>query len=43
MTKETQITLPDFRNLGILLRAVLALQVLGLLVALAVIGRMVAG
>ena len=35
MTKETQITLPDFRNLGILLRAVLALQVLGLLVALA--------
>jgi len=35
MTKETQITLPDFRNLGILLRAALALQALGLLVALA--------
>ena len=35
MTKETQITLPDFRNLGILLRAALALQVLGLFVALA--------
>jgi len=34
MTKETQITLPDFRNLGILLRAALALQVLGLLAAL---------
>lgn len=29
MTKETEFTLPDFRNLGILLRAVLALQVLG--------------
>jgi len=35
MTKETQITPPDFRNLGILLRAALALQVLGLLAALA--------
>ncbi len=35
MTKETQIALPDFRNLGILLRAVLGLQVLGLLAALA--------
>jgi two-component system sensor histidine kinase AlgZ len=35
MTKETQIALPDFRNLGILLRAALALQVLGLLAALA--------
>ncbi|MDP2787205.1 MAG: histidine kinase [Pseudomonadota bacterium] len=35
MTKETQITLPDFRNLGILLRVALALQVLGLLAALA--------
>lgn len=34
MTKETQIALPDFRNLGILLRAALALQVLGLLAAL---------
>jgi two-component system sensor histidine kinase AlgZ len=34
MTKETQVTLPDFRNLGILLRAALALQVLGLLAAL---------
>jgi two-component system, LytTR family, sensor histidine kinase AlgZ len=34
MTKETPIALPDFRNLGILLRAVIALQVLGLLVAL---------
>jgi two-component system, LytTR family, sensor histidine kinase AlgZ len=34
MTKETQITLPDFRNLGILLRAALALQVLGMLAAL---------
>jgi len=34
MTKETQITLPDFRNLGILLRAALALQLLGLLAAL---------
>jgi two-component system sensor histidine kinase AlgZ len=29
MTKETEFTLPDFRNLGILLRAVLAAQVLG--------------
>ena len=35
MTKETQITLPDFRNLGILLRATLALQALGALAALA--------
>jgi two-component system sensor histidine kinase AlgZ len=35
MTKETQITLPDFRNLGILLRAALALQALGALAALA--------
>jgi two-component system, LytTR family, sensor histidine kinase AlgZ len=34
MTKETQITLPDFRNLGILLRAILALQALGMLAAL---------
>ncbi len=34
MTKETQFTLPDFRNLGILLRAVLALQLYGLLAAL---------
>jgi len=34
MTKETQIALPDFHNLGILLRAVIAVQVLGLLVAL---------
>lgn len=35
MTKETQIALPDFRNLGVLLRAALALQVLGLFAALA--------
>lgn len=35
MTKETQITLPDFRNLGILLRVALALQALGLFAALA--------
>jgi len=34
MTKETQFTLPDFRNLGILLRAVLAIQLFGLLAAL---------
>jgi two-component system sensor histidine kinase AlgZ len=34
MTKETQFTLPDFRNLGILLRAVLVLQLFGLLAAL---------
>ena len=34
MTKETQITLPDFRNLGILLRVALALQAFGLLAAL---------
>jgi len=34
MTKETEFTLPDFRNLGILLRAVLAAQLLGLLAAL---------
>lgn len=34
MTKETDFTLPDFRNLGILLRAVLAAQLLGLLAAL---------
>jgi two-component system sensor histidine kinase AlgZ len=35
MTKETPTTLPDFRNLGILLRAALAVQALGLLAALA--------
>jgi two-component system sensor histidine kinase AlgZ len=34
MTKETRFTLPDFRNLGILLRTVVALQVFGLLAAL---------
>lgn len=34
MTKETQIALPDFRNLGILLRVALALQALGALAAL---------
>lgn len=34
MTKEPGFTLPDFRNLGILLRAVLAAQLLGLLAAL---------
>jgi two-component system sensor histidine kinase AlgZ len=35
MTKETEITLPDFRNLGVLLRAALIFQALGLLAALA--------
>jgi two-component system sensor histidine kinase AlgZ len=33
MTKETQTALPDFRNLGILLRVVLAAQVLGMAAA----------
>lgn len=36
MTKETVTALPDFRNLGILLRAALAAQVLGLIGALLV-------
>jgi two-component system sensor histidine kinase AlgZ len=34
MTKETRITLPDFRNLGILLRAALVVQLIGLFAAL---------
>jgi two-component system sensor histidine kinase AlgZ len=35
MTKETQTALPDFRNLGILLRVALAVQLLGMAAALA--------
>jgi len=35
MTKENRSALPDFRNLGILLRVALAVQILGLVAALA--------
>lgn len=35
MTKESQFTLPDFRNLGILLRAALVVQLFGVIAAIA--------